>query len=798
MKSTRKATFYTTMILGTVATAATVGSLFYFKVADSSSSLRVLSRPSLKPNVATDDNFNTTNNRISNSDGTLKENETPKPKDPEVIIKTPELPKPKPEPIKEPEKEVVPPVIVQPEPEPKPVDPPKVEPEPVPEPIKPPEDKIVIEDSSLPKPEPKPNKTIEKIEKNGAEFYAEIIRIPPRTDDQSDIDKGITNRVPYRAEIAPDVGKVYNGDSDANVNASINTIIRNAKWQDGIFGKGSTYREILTSTNDSLEVKQNYFNNDGNTPDQLGNLWFKYFRLLKSKEKIRPYLDEDGLRNLDKWYDGEEMFSWPTRSGVQTVKLGHLLLIMHIDQTKITKISDGVKNYLKQGYSVPDGVYSYVNDKGEWEATTFEPLVNKGLAEIRRNNRVKRVLGNNDIWSRSPDDIERGKFHNWDDKDVTRFFREKHGFGQIMPYRGGIYVTEYTRKDKVEGADREKALVVTIDLESDKAFQNAKAVIERFKQREIDITGYRIKNIGKKGATQSLFDIMGALPNKLPMLELYFESKNTADLLAIKNKEIDELSLITNNRVNSLADDWALNPWAINKVAWVNMADYNVSSSYNPNDTIYTRITFDNLAFDPVDYTTPGDFSKINDGLRMAYWVRNNERIFQGPWGPGLTPDRDASGNSYPMGIDLSRIKSIKSLMGMVFHDIKNPSKMRKLNKIKLYNNSSVFDISTTEMNLSQFDTVLIKQSRSPRSKIMFSNGTVTNKIRIIPTKDDERLSSAGLANLSTFIQYSDGNFSKSNTEIIIPKGALDLESQLRSAGYKVKFQSKYDGIVIN
>ncbi|SYV97181.1 Uncharacterised protein, partial [Mycoplasmopsis edwardii] len=38
------------------------------------------------------------------------------------------------------------------------------------------------------------------------------------------------------------------------------------------------------------------------------------------------------------------------------------------------------------------------------------------------------------------------------------------------------------------------------------------------------------------------------------------------------------------------------------------MADYNVSSSYNPNDTIYSRITFDNLAFDPEDYTREGDW----------------------------------------------------------------------------------------------------------------------------------------------------------------------------------------------
>ncbi|SYV97284.1 Uncharacterised protein, partial [Mycoplasmopsis edwardii] len=49
------------------------------------------------------------------------------------------------------------------------------------------------------------------------------------------------------------------------------------------------------------------------------------------------------------------------------------------------------------------------------------------------------------------------------------------------------------------------------------------------------------------------------------------------------------------------------------------MADYNVSSDYNKDLTIYSRITFDNLAFDPEDYKE-GDLTAINNGLRMAYW----------------------------------------------------------------------------------------------------------------------------------------------------------------------------------
>ncbi|SYV97180.1 Uncharacterised protein, partial [Mycoplasmopsis edwardii] len=43
------------------------------------------------------------------------------------------------------------------------------------------------------------------------------------------------------------------------------------------------------------------------------------------------------------------------------------------------------------------------------------------------------------------------------------------------------------------------------------------------------------------------------------------------------------------------------------------------------------------------------------------------------------------------MGLDFSRIPTIKTLRGLVFYDIKNPSNTRKLNKIKLFNDSDTW-----------------------------------------------------------------------------------------------------------
>nr|WP_307922194.1 hypothetical protein [Mycoplasmopsis bovis] len=42
--------------------------------------------------------------------------------------------------------------------------------------------------------------------------------------------------------------------------------------------------------------------------------------------------------------------------------------------------------------------------------------------------------------------------------------------------------------------------------------------------------------------------------------------------------------------------------------------------------------------------------------------LRNNERIFQGSFGPGLNPDQSEGTNSYPLGLDFSRVEKIKSL----------------------------------------------------------------------------------------------------------------------------------------
>ncbi|WP_322949523.1 putative immunoglobulin-blocking virulence protein [Mycoplasmopsis cynos] len=641
------------------------------------------------------------------------------------------------------------------------------------------------------------------IEHGDISYYGDKVYFKPREYSKADIAKGIANRIPYRAELLPDVENITGALTEKNIEKSVQRAIRHGKAGDYIFGKGSQYRELLEDKNKSIDEKVAYYNSDGNAPEQLSTLWFKYYRLLKSKETIAKYVDDIALQHLDEWWNSKEEFSWlpPRAYERKKIPLGHLQLLLHIDHSKITNISQSVKDELAKGYVIPqDSGNVWVNDKGEWESGNYEPPLNPVDGEIRRNNRIKRVLGNNSIWSRNPEDVERGKYGNWRDTDVTEFYRQllnkDSEFKDLIKYRGigGFSITQYDRIEEVKGADRKKAVVVTIDLEYAHAFEKAEKLIEAFKKKQIDITGYRIKNVGKNSSDQDISKILAVLPQKLPLLELFFESKNTSALKYIKDKEIDELSLLSNNKVNTLDDDWALNPWALNKVAWVNMADYNVSGEYIQGLTIYSRITFDNLAFDDEDYRN-NDPTIINNGLRMAYWTRNNERIFQGPFGPGNKPDRDSDGNSYPMGIDLSRVKNIKTLRGLIFYDEERGKQfVRKLNKIKLYNDSDTWEVPVLDMNEAQFDDILIKQKRNPRSKIMFSNGNTTKKIKITIDNSNTNLNSKGLQNLSTLIEYSDGNFNN-NTEIIVPSNARELLNTLKGAGYNARIESEDDGL---
>ncbi|ATO30880.1 hypothetical protein CO229_02015 [Mycoplasmopsis bovirhinis] len=288
----------------------------------------------------------------------------------------------------------------------------------------------------------------------------------------------------------------------------------------------------------------------------------------------------------------------------------------------------------------------------------------------------------------------------------------------------GINISRHRKTDQVDKKNQ-KAIVVEIDVSQTKAYQNAKAFIDKISlDTRYKITGYRIKNIGKN-KTLNMDDIFSEIPNKLPLLELFFANKNTTVLRRLKDKEIKELNFYTDSKQEAESNEWAINPLVLSNIKNINLAKNPATSNYN--QTSYYVIKFDNLSFDEEDVYIAGEFDlyKINKALKMFYWTRNNEKFFQGL---GLTyqlTDRDEKIKiTWPLGLDFSNAPSIKSLAGLDFRNRDSNynynNTYRKLLRIKFYNNSDMWTLNTNELNKNQVREVILGNTLSESAKITF------------------------------------------------------------------------------
>lgn len=498
-------------------------------------------------------------------------------------------------------------------------------------------------------------------------------------------------------------------------------------------------------------------------------IWQKFQRLFDSPNVVNFLKEPAKSEFLNKQFKSKDhKYAW---------------LYTNLDFDKFTKLSNGANKNLKEGLT-PDQDNAYINENGEIDSYAYSPAdgFNTVTSRMQNDNKNRRVFGYNEWRGRSSWETQNGEYPGWTKTNVTSEFK-KYGLSD----GDGIVVNKLTRKTPEQGSLNE-GYIVDIDASNDQGYEKAKKIIEELKKQNINVTGYRIRNMGKFDSNQRFEDILKALPDTLPLLELFFSANaaNTSSLIALQSKRIKELGLYTLG--NSLLDEWSLNPNALRNVEWINSNDYNVSFEYKPGTDIATRITFDTLAFDEVDYDETGidldeKLKRINDGLRMVYWVRNNEPIFQGGFGPGLNPDNKESENSYPQGLDLSRVKKIRSLRGLYFHDKfkSSNSKPRKLRRVKLYSSGSAFDISSEELNEAGFNKHLVlNEPTPPRTKILFSNGNLTTKVKITGKK---LLNSEGLSNLNILFRYAE---SLKNRTVEVDKDANELKAQLKNAGYNV------------
>ncbi|WFQ90056.1 putative immunoglobulin-blocking virulence protein [Mycoplasma feriruminatoris] len=601
----------------------------------------------------------------------------------------------------------------------------------------------------------------------GTQVEGEVEGYPGFTVHKYDQERGISNPKPYTNQI---VGKIISIEVTQTLK---DNVVKHALGED--VGKGvglfdNTFFNVASNinSNESISIVAETLKM------QHGYQSFieRYIKLLDSgnvvnflKEDAKPQYPEK-QRTLNK----DELRVW---------------LILNLDKSKFNKMASRSEAYLKQGLTI-DPRNAFINENGEIDSNAWSPpdSHNTVTSRLQRDNSERRVFGYNSYYNRSSDSIENGDYPGWK-KEVIDVEKDPTFSKYSIKSVDGIKITKLKRENPVDTSKGQinEGVVVEIDASNDSGYGKIKDLISRFKKDGQKITSYRIKNMGAKDTGQKFGDILAELPDHLPQLELFFSDRDpsTASLIHLENKSIKELSLYTNG--NSLKKAWSFNPLSFRKTEWINTNDYNVSYEYGRNANIYTRVTFNTLAFDEIDFKDE-KFDRINDGLRMAYYARNNEPIFQGGLGPGNNPDTKLGDNSYPTGLDFSRVTKIKSLRGLEFGDIQNPGNgSRKITELTLYNNDEVFEITSDELknaNMQHLSTGNVFE----KPKIHFSNGNTTKKMRI----KGNNLDPTAIENLKKYFEYNE--VLKANKIIQVDSGNSSLFQQLKDLGFNVETSS--------
>ncbi|WP_369024906.1 putative immunoglobulin-blocking virulence protein [Mycoplasma capricolum] len=620
---------------------------------------------------------------------------------------------------------------------------------------------------------PRSSRFSTKIYINGVEVEAEIEGSPAFHVHSEDVTRKIANPTrPYQ-----------NHTVDKILSIKVTDELRNSVINDSLTGSSGGYDSGAALFNNSLfnvydqELsKTTDLNKSLESLEAVANQNSEVYK--NTLERYKRLLDSPNVVNFLK-PEAKEKYE-QLKSQFKTNTQRYIWLIANLDKTKFTKIASTSEKYLKEGLTISPRS-AFINEKGEIDSNGWGPPAeyNTVTSRLQKDNSTYRVFDYDQYYNRSSDSIESGNYPGWTKKDVTSNYTSTYGFEEGK----GITISELTRDKHTNAKDKiNSGLVLEIDVSQDYAYGKTKELIKKFKEKNQKITSYRIKNMGEVNSSQNFIDILSELPDEIPQLELFFSDKatNTASLIALENKKIKDLSLYTNG--NSLRRSWSYNPLALRNTTWINTIDYNVSAEYSRHAKITTRITFNTLAFDEKDFQD-GKYDRINDGLRMVYYARNNEPFFQGGFGPGLSPDKSLGDNSYPTGLDFSRVTKIRSLKGLIFEDQYNSSnRSRKITELTLYNNSSAFDISAEELNQANLHHLSTGEGNPEKPKIYFSNGNETTSIKITGTI---KLTDSGRENLNKYFEYGE-SLKNGSKQVQVEPGASELEKQLREWGFNV------------
>nr|WP_308436051.1 putative immunoglobulin-blocking virulence protein [Mycoplasmopsis bovis] len=247
----------------------------------------------------------------------------------------------------------------------------------------------------------------EKISIFGVEVNATVLARPDRVVSEADKRREITNVNPYQNVT---VSKLLNIEVTQELE---NKVIQNALGSEegqglGLFSNNLFKIADSIGTKDGLDKAEDVLvrQNPGTWSEQIHR-----YKALINSGKFKDFLKEGKL---------EEYERLVKENSFKTANQKYLWIIINLDKSKFTKISQNSLNYLKQGLAI-DPRNAIINANGEIDSLVWNVpnQYNTVTSRLSRDNSTRRAFDYDEWYLRSSDSIVDGKFPGWTKNDKT-------------------------------------------------------------------------------------------------------------------------------------------------------------------------------------------------------------------------------------------------------------------------------------------------------------------------------------------------------------------------------------------
>ncbi|MDW2930850.1 putative immunoglobulin-blocking virulence protein [Mesomycoplasma ovipneumoniae] len=190
-----------------------------------------------------------------------------------------------------------------------------------------------------------------------------------------------------------------------------------------------------------------------------------------------------------------------------------------------------------------------------------------------------------------------------------------------------------------------------LDSSDPTALSKFDSILQSLAQSQSDLKEVVLQNV-KGDYTSTIEQIISKLPKSITSLRLFVEDNKGLEALSkLENHKLTELSLYSNAQKET--GTWAINPNGLKNVDFIkwDFVDKASINLYNPSAKLPGSIRFDTLSWTK----ELGSAEKINEGLKIAFGSKINQRVFQGVFG---------GRGGYPPNLDFSKteIKTFKDI----------------------------------------------------------------------------------------------------------------------------------------